>query len=217
MDFLRRLASRRETDPGRAVAVLPSRFASETPLRVTYGQTRPAQDIDEDEIPLSPGAISAPAVTSELPRRNNGKATSPTREPGEPPDPDVAEPRVLHGRQGANSEQAPPASPEQQELSLSLPATYGLEAVNAPSAIHALQDVAAPPSQTRLALPLSQAILTQRTLQSRDDNQVVHVTIGRIDVVANTAPAPAVRRSPTPREATVPLAEYLRGGNGGRR
>jgi hypothetical protein len=63
-----------------------------------------------------------------------------------------------------------------------------------------------------VALPLSQSILAQRTLQSRDDSQVVHVTIGRIDVVANTAPAPAVGRGPTPRQRTATLADYLRGG-----
>jgi hypothetical protein len=68
-----------------------------------------------------------------------------------------------------------------------------------------------------VALPLSQSILAHRTLQSRDDSQVVHVSIGRIDVVANTAPAPATRRSPTPRQATVTLADYLRGGSGSRR
>jgi hypothetical protein len=68
-----------------------------------------------------------------------------------------------------------------------------------------------------VALPLSESILAQRTLQSRDENHVVHVTIGRIDVVANTAPSPAVRRSPTPRQATVTLADYLRGGNESRR
>ncbi|UUZ68716.1 hypothetical protein LP416_01880 [Polaromonas sp. P2-4] len=74
-------------------------------------------------------------------------------------------------------------------------------------------------AQARMALPLSQAaqaVLAQRTLASRDESQVVHVTIGRIDVVANTAPAPAPRRSPTPRQGTVTLADYLRGSHGGR-
>jgi hypothetical protein len=60
-------------------------------------------------------------------------------------------------------------------------------------------------------------MLAQRTLLSRDDSQVVHVTIGRIDVIAHTAPAPAVRRSPTPRQGTVTLADYLRGEDGSRR
>jgi len=84
------------------------------------------------------------------------------------------------------------------------------------AASQGLRSVAAPAAQTRVSPPLSQSILEQRTLQSRDDSQVVHVSIGRIDVVANTAPAPAVRRSPTPRQ-TVTLADYLRGGDGSRR
>ena len=79
-----------------------------------------------------------------------------------------------------------------------------------------LQVVTAPRAQARVALPLSQAILAQRTLQSRDNSQVVHVTIGRIDVVANMAPAAAPRRGPTPRQPTVTLADYLHGGHGGR-
>ncbi|MEO5658408.1 MAG: hypothetical protein ABIQ90_01245 [Polaromonas sp.] len=64
---------------------------------------------------------------------------------------------------------------------------------------------------------MSQSTLAQRALRSRDeDKQVVHVTIGRIDVVANAAPTPAVRRTQAPRQGTVTLADYLRGGKGSR-
>lgn len=228
MDFLRRLAPPRETDATRAVAVLPSRFASESPLRATISQARPAQRPD-DETSLSLDATSPLTATIALAaqrhpvtgvqpsqaaprpldieptRRDNGKATSPIHAPAEAPDIDVADPRALQDRQGANSGRARPAGPELQGLAAALDARHGL------------QGVAAPPARPRVELPLSQAILAERTLQFRDDSQVVHVTIGRIDVVANAAPAPAVRRSPTPRQATVTLADYLRGGNGGRR
>ena len=136
-------------------------------------------------------------------RRDYAKATSPTDAPAKEPNNDVAEPRTFHDRHGANLERAKPALPELQGLAA---------LVASPS----LQDVAAPPTQPRTALPLSQAILAQRTLQSRDDRQVVHITIGRIEVVANAAPAPALRRSPTPRQGTVTLADYLRGGKGSR-
>ena len=240
MDFLRRLAPPRETDATRAVAVLPSRFASENPLRATMAQASPAQRPDDDEAPLSPDAALPPAandtlaaqrypVTSVQPsqaaprplagepaRRDNEKATSPphvpatekatspAHAPAEAPAIHVASPLVFKNRHGANLERAKPASPEPQGLAA------------APAATHGLQNVTAPPAQARLALPLSQAILAQRTLESRDDSQVVHVTIGRIDVVANTAPAPAVRRSPAPRQGTVTLADYLRGCHGGR-
>ena len=240
MDFLRRLAPPRETDATRAVAVLPPRFASGGPLRNTAAQARPAQSPDDDEASLSPDAASPPAanntlaaqrppVTSVQPsqatprplasepmRRDNKKTTSPTHvpangkatslayAPAEAPGIHVADPRVVQNRHGENPERTRPASPERQDLAAALAASPGL------------QNVTAPPAQARVALPLSQAILARRTLQSRDDSQVVHVTIGRIDVVANTAPAAAPRRSPAPRQPTVTLADYLRGSHGGR-
>ena len=240
MDFLCRLAPRRETDATRAFAVLPSRFANQSPLQATMGQGRPGQRPDDDGASLSPDAASplganntlaaqSPPATSVQPsqaaprplasepaRRDNekaaspphvpanGKATSPAYAPAEAPGIHVVNPRVVQDRHGANLERTRPASPEPQGLGATL------------AAIHGLQNVTAPPAQARVALPLSQAILAQRTRQSRDDSQVVHVTIGRIDVVANAAPAPAVRRTPAPRQATVTLADYLSGSHGGR-
>jgi hypothetical protein len=247
MDFLRRLAPPRETDATRAVAVLTSRFASESPLRETIGQAWPAQRPDDDTslsldgASLSFDTTSPPAATNALAaqrhpvtgvqpthaaprplgieptRRDNGKATSPTHAPAEAPNTDIADPRASQDPHGENSERAKPAGPELQGLATALAASHGPRSVAAVPASPRLQGVAAPPPQPRVALPLSQAILAQRTLQFRDDGQVVHVTIGRIDVVANTAPASAVRRSPAPRQATVTLADYLRGGNGSRR
>ena len=239
MDFLRRLAPPRETDVTRAVAVLASRFASQNPLQEMIGQGRPAQRPDDDEASLSPDAALPPAandtlaqrppVTSVQPseaaprpfaseptRRDNEKVTSPIHAaatekatslafaPAEAPGIHVVNPRVVQDRHGGNLERARPASPERQDLAAALALSLGLH------------NVTAPPAPARVALPLSQAILAQRTLQSRDDGQVFHVTIGRIDVVANTPPAPAVTRSPPPRQATVTLADYLRGGNGSR-
>ena len=228
MDFLCRLAPRRETDATRAFAVLPSRFANQSPLQATMGQGRPAQRPEDDGASLSPDAASPPGanntlaaqsppaasvqpsqaaprpLASEPARRDNEKATSPAYAPAEAPGIHVVNSRVVQDRHGANLERTRPASPEPQGLAATL------------AAIHGLQNVTAPPAQARAALPLSQAILAQRTLQSRDDSQVVHVTIGRIEVVANATPPPAVRRSPAPRQATVTLADYLRGSKGGR-
>ena len=249
MDFLRRLAPPRETDATRAVALLPSCFASERPMRAMIGQARPAQRPDDDEALLSLDTTSAPAAYAGSGRgaesyttlsldaklvvdavtaqqdpvkgvqpsqvvsrpfgikptlRDSQTATSPTHAPAEAPDLDVADPRAGQDRHGASLERAKQARPELQGFVAALAASQGL------------QGVAVPLAQPRVALPLSQAILAQRTLQSRDDGQVVHVTIGRIDVVANTAPAPAVTRSPPPRQATVTLADYLRSGNGSR-
>ena len=228
MDFLRRLAPPRETDVTRAFAVLPSRFASDNPLQATIAQASPAQHPDDDEAPLSHDAASPPAANDTLAaqrhrvssvqpsqatprplageptRRDNENATSPAYAPAEAPRIHGADLRAFQHRHGENPERDRQAGPERQSLAAMPAATY------------ILQNVTAPPAQARVALPLSEAILSQRTLQSRDDSQVVHVTIGRIDVVANTAPAPAVRRSPAPRQATVTLADYLRGSRGGR-
>ena len=203
MDFLRRLAPTRDTDATRAVAVLPSRFASERPLRAAIdafaAQRPPVAGVQPSQVVPRPLG-SGPAG------RHDGKAPSSTYAPAEAPDIDVADPRAFQDRHGANSERVRPTSPQLQARATALPGSHGL------------QGVAAPSPHPRVASPLSESILAQRTLQSRDDDsQVVHVTIGRIDVVANTAPAPAVRRSPTPRRGTVTLADYLRGGNGSRR
>ena len=122
----------------------------------------------------------------------------------QPPVIHVADSLPFKHRHGENPERPRPTSPERQ----------GLAAGRASSP--ALQAAIAPPAQARAALPLSQALLAQRKLASRDDSQVVHVTIGRIEVVANTAAAPASRRSPAPRQATVTLADYLNGGHGSR-
>ena len=228
MDFLRRLAPRRESDATQAVALLPSRFANESPLRAMLGQARPAQRLDEDEASLSFDTSEPPAATNtseaqdrpvtgvqpahatprplgiEPTHRDNGKAASSTHAPAEAPHIPGADPRASQHRQGV-ADRARPTSPELHDLVAPLAASPGLQAVTAP------------PTQPHVTLPLSQAALAQRTLQSRDDGQVVHVTIGRIDVVASTAPAPVARRNPTPREPTVTLSDYLRGSNGSRR
>ena len=288
MDFLRRLTPLRPTDATRAVAVLPSRFASESPLRATIGQ---AQRLDGDEAPPSLDASadshgeqiaersrSAPAETNALaaqhplftsiqppqaaPRplghgngptpRDDGKVTSSTRTAAGAPDTGVARSRGVLDRPGTKLQRDSLGSPELQGLAGTLRVGHALQgSVVAPPAqprADVLQGVAAPPAQPRadvplsrsipaaalaarpnlhsvtaplapplIALPLSQSTLAQRRLAAQDDNQVVHVTIGRIEVVASAAPAPASRRSPTPRQATVTLTDYLRGGHEGRR
>lgn len=255
MDFLRRLAPPRETDATRAVAVLPSRFASEGPLRNTADQAGSCQRPEDDLASLAVDASSVsarhadsgsetqgfivpspaantlthaaaalrhassgkqPPQTTPRPldalgaldvwptQRDIGKAALPPRLRAGEYNIDAADPFTLQDQDGANSKRLPSASGD-----LRGPA-------KARNANRILQDVAAPPGRPSAALPLSQAALAQRTNNARDDSQVVHVTIGRIDVVANTAPAPAVRRNPTPRQATVTLGDYLRGGKGAR-
>ena len=228
MDFLRRLAPSHESDVTRAVAVLPSRFASERPLRATNLQARPTPHSEQDEAPLSlcadsasaaanvratkpipvsrvqPSQAASSSLVSGLTQRDNRKASSLSHAAAEAPDIDLADPRALQDRHGADPERARTVGPALQPPAATRAASLSLQG-----------DVTAL-AQPRTALPLSQAILAQRTFQSRDDRQVVHVTIGRIEVVANTAPAPAVRRSPSPRQGTVTLADYLRGSHGDR-
>lgn len=229
MDFLRRLAPARATDAARAVAVLPSQFSSERPLRETISQGGPAQQTGDDEAAFSPDAGLGPASASNLAAQrrpvagvhafqaatrppesgpthlDSGTAAASTPAQAEAPQSDAARPRDFVAMHGANSERTGPAGPK-------LRSPVAARAVS-----QAHESAAAPPTAARVTLPLSPSILAQRALQSRGDNQVVHVTIGRIDVLANTAPAPAVRRNPAPRQATVTLADYLRGSQGGRR
>ena len=255
MDFLRRLAPPRKADATRAVAVLPSRFASKGPLRNTAAPAGSSQRAEDDEASLSVDGPSAsarhagsgwetqgfmvplPATNTQTHAaaalRHAGSGKPPpqtTPRPLRPLGPldvrptqrdigmaalppllrageyntDAADPFTLQDQDGANSKRPPPASGNLRGPAKALDAN------------HILQGVTAPPARPNAALPLSQAALAQRTNNARDDSQVVHVTIGRIDVVANTAPAPAVHRNPAPRQATVTLADYLRGGNGGR-
>lgn len=135
-----------------------------------------------------------------------GKAVSRADAPAEASVTRVAKPRVVQARQGEHPGYAGPASPTrqaQQVLAVALAAPADR------------QFAAAPRAQDPVALPLSHTILAQRALQSRADSQEVHVTIGRIDVIANTAPVPAVRNSPAPRPPTVTLADYLSGNKAG--
>lgn len=249
MDFLRRLAPASETDATRAVAVLPSRFASKSPLLATVGQEgrqglgqglghdQPDQSHD-DGARYAPDAASplatntteaaqgrrgtinhrsqtaARPLAGELPRFDNERAISPAFTPAEAPRTHPADLGELQYRQGENLQRDKLTTPKQQGPAATPAAPYALHNVTAPTAaVHPLHQSSAPPAQARVTSPLSQAALAQRTLQSREESQIVHVTIARIDVVASTTPAPAATRSPPPRQATVTLADYLRNGS----
>lgn len=242
MDFLRRLAPAGETDATRAVAVLPSRYASKSPLLATVsqelGHDQPDQSHD-DGVRYAPDAASPLAthnteaaqghrVTSSHPsqttarplagepsRFDNERVISSAYTPAEAPRTHPADLGELQYRQAKNLQRDKLTTPKQQGLASTPAAPYTLHNVTAPpAAAHPLHQSSAPPAQARVTLPLSQAAIAQlRTLQSRDESPIVHVTIGRIDVVASTTPAPAATRSPPPRQATVTLADYLRNGS----
>ena len=236
MDFLRRLAPLHEADATRAVAVLPSRFADDGPLRAVTAQARPAQPLDDNTASLWLDALPYAAVdrspaqrpitggdpSQAAPRRlaaspphpNSVMPTSPSIAPAKAPEIDPAGPRASQVRHGIASERARLTSaglqgPVAQQLATGPPPA---KPTAAKLADEPPGQTAAPQLRARVAPPLSASILAQRMLQSRDDGQAVHVTIGRIDVVAATAPAPAMRPSQAPRQGTVPLADYLRSG-----
>src|SRR5690349_1023076 len=108
MEFLRRLSPPRETDATRAVAVLPSRFASESPLRATIGQARPNRRPDDDEDFLSLDAVPALSARAQRgPTRSaDGNAASSTHASAEPLHSGVADPPAFQDRHGTNSERA---------------------------------------------------------------------------------------------------------------
>ena len=204
MDFLRRLAPPRETDTTRAVPVLPSWFVRESPLRSTTAQTGPVHHPDDDDTRFSLDAKGGAAATNDLAGQRR-HSTVWTDAPAEASDSEAGAPSVYPDRHEALSGRTRSASPEQHRPSVGS------------AARERARDRSVPPGPAHVRRPLSRTILAQRSLQRGDDGQVVHVTIGRIDVVANTGPAPAVRRGPLPRPGTATLSDYLRGDNGKRR
>lgn len=228
MDFLRQLAPARETDAARALAVLPSRFSGLYPLQENFDEAPSARRLTNDETslrpqaglspvaslmaatqrhaaaPIQPGQASPIPLAGQTRQLENEKAVSPAHVPAKALGaPEVPSSRATQNRIGDNAERTKPASPQ----------TTG-PAAAVLTAMPALQD-ASPPAPAQ-AWPLSDASLAQRTPKQQDDDSVVHVMIGRIEVVAHTAPAQAAARSPAPRQPSVTLADYLRGSHGGR-
>ena len=103
---------------------------------------------------------------------------------------------------------AHPAS-DPQRARLAVSPHRGVAIATSPVGSAAVHADASPFAQP-VGSPLSEATVAHRTLQSREENQVVHVTIGRIDVVANTAPAPTIRQQRRAPRDPVTLADYLR-------
>jgi hypothetical protein len=228
-DYLRRLAPARETNVPRAVAVLPSRFSHLHPLQGIDDQAR-SESIGNDEPSLwrqpslpsdanpmaaaqrpaaaaIPPAQATPIPQAGKPRQSeNVQAMSPVAVPpkasGAPEAPLFS---AVQGRAGGNAGRARSASSQ---------ATSPAAAVL--PAMPAFQEASVAPTPAQDAWPLSDASLAQRMPRPQDDGPVVHVTIGRIEVVAQTAPTPVATRGPAPRQPSVTLADYLRGSHGGR-
>lgn len=224
MDFLRGLAPPRESDPARAVPVLPPRFAYDAPLRERLPEPAPSSAADN----------AAAAV--ELPRERSGprrapEAWSAANGPGRA-DPPVDVPGAAAPRHSREQSPASAAIASTREVSTPRALAPAQPARN-PESGHAARapsvsraDTAEPPQpaagtpQRLIEMnavrvqpthsPLSEACLARRVSPPREETTHVHVSIGRIEVVASNAPA-AVRRDAPRREPTLALSEYLRG------
>lgn len=221
MDFLRRLAPLNPADASRAVALLPARFASENPLRsvrATIGRVPP---LDDDDAASPVQARNAPPPTGDLtaahgadphdyawPLAPHAVSTEPQREVRSPAALQAVSP---HLTLQANAADAPVANePRDKDPGSATASGLNREHLAVATTGRRITAIAVSRAHPASAQPLSQAVLAQRTQQSRDENHVVHVTIGRIDVIASSAPAPTTRTSPPPRQASVTLADYLR-------
>jgi hypothetical protein len=221
MEFLRRLAPPRATDATRAVAVLPSRFSDDSPLRATPGEAPPGQRAPDDEPASAADATGMPAARDPLPTRPASPAG--TQQARTPPVPPGGHPAGPGDRTAAAAPATRAGMPAFEDPPAVTSSPAGPRARTPQSAAPAMApgrgpEPAAPaPFEPAPAAPMSPAILAQRAPHPGEDNQVVHVSIGRIDVVANVAPAPGAPRTPKPRPGSVALADYLRGDNGSRR
>lgn len=219
MDFLASLALSREDQSSRAVAVLPARFAKDAPLRAMAVETRFEERIGEEERQLSPFASlsSTPPLSSSpafLRHRRSIEISSAPDSSGAPPE---ASRRTLESPSvpdEASERNARPQTEQGAHTASVRPYGTARAADHAARASGNAPPLAAPAS---MPAPLSSAMLLQRAIRPADEGAVVHVTIGRIDVNANTSPPAAAPRTPAPRRPTVALADYLRGAHGGSR
>jgi hypothetical protein len=221
MDFLRRLAPPRDGDSSRAVAVLPSRFASEVPLRSVPSEIVTAAD----DVPHTPIAILR-AADAEPARHTQTVATPPAPRKALDPVTIATTPPVsaaVPERPATARESMRPARPIHRPVTVDAPVPP-LHRDAAPVATE--QSPRAPVASTRPipatarptitpppARPLSPQAVTARTGAREPPRPVIHVTIDRIDVRAPATPA----RAPTPTQPraaspSVSLADYLRGG-----
>ncbi|MBI3529346.1 MAG: hypothetical protein HY067_15430 [Betaproteobacteria bacterium] len=224
MDFLRRLAPPREGDRARAVAVLPSRFAGDAPLRSASTPSDVLVTFDDAPAPSS-AQTPSPEMYTAAPERFIARTAQ--RAPVGPEAVDGAQPV-------ASAPLDTPHVPPRESTSLMRPT---LRAANADAAVptwrhdavahdeHAAMHakaIAAAPAQARpdseppvvaphIVSPLSHGAVAARAHPAAVPRPVIHVTIDRIDVRAPAVPshaAPAKRASAAP---SVSLADYLRG------
>jgi hypothetical protein len=230
MEFLKSLAPQRSGDGGRAVALLPPRFAGGGPLQGLLGQpTEPDAGVENL---LAPGriptrALAAPVPQSAQPLRVTARETAaklaavpePLAESGNPPSPATAAsatgssfPTRTEGGPTSRGSDPPFFARRASPTAASTPQA-------APAATHRAGPIARAASRT--VMPLSAASLAERVAKGADTEAAgeppeVHVSIGRIEVIAQVTP-----RAPAPRTAerkpSLTLSDFLRGDSGGHR
>ncbi len=210
MDFLRSLAPPRTSDTTRAIPVLPPRFARGM-QHLPDARPEATQALDDTD---------APAPVRESFRRGGRDRLDEPRD-------------VLRVEQAAMSDLRPPVAPPARPHAHAATTDAGEPFGRAPRAEARARATRIDPTpfsfadddrrqpqvegdaRSRPASPLSDAALASRAIRPRESEDVIHVSIGRVDVVAN-ATTPAPRREPARARDTVTLADYLRG-NGARR
>lgn len=238
MPFLQQLAPPDTTQSRRAYALLPARFAQQRPID---DLPEPAHlDLAAGAVPTWPeidwasAAQHRPGPETLAGAAAHGQAR---QTPGD--DAPAGKSRYVQGASAQSRTDARPASstaPSPRAMSApslhARPLQDGTERARrdpdtpAAPAAHARgtqlslpqssQPSAPLASLRQPAAPLSPATLAQRIVPPNHDEQVVHVTIGRIDVVATTPPAPAAKPARAARQEPTTLADYLRGAGRGR-
>ena len=226
MDFLRRLAPRRDGDTSWAVPVVPSRFSGMRPLSVERGapDTAPAVAADIARAPR-PTDVRSPApapltqrpadrlaptalpVVPDVPQIRAAQPVPQDRRHQPLTDERVAQP-VVTGRDAEPIVTRPVISTSVErrpDVRVETP-VVDVRPTRTAVLTHPIAQV------TQATAPLSPAAVAERRATSSRVPAVVHVTIDRIEVRAPQAARPAAR-APRARAsaATVSLTEYLRG------
>ena len=246
MDFLRRLAPSREPAAGRAVAILPSRYASDRPLRAAPSASATMEDEGAQDVRRpSPQAVVPPAVDSAAahqtvsteaalpqPSARTGVARVPldrsdSREMSRPPHEGPADETALGVAVRRRMEDAQPddrarrpAAPRRVEPA---PREAAFAAETLPVSPAPRRRSTTP---TSAVLPVSVAsaatgmpppVFPARVRLLADPPPVIHVTIDRIDVRAPATPQSSAGSARSRTSApSVSLGDYLRARRPGR-
>ena len=228
IEFLRSLAPATDGDVARAVAVLPSRFDEDALVR---NVARPdagaaaAEDLRTED--AFHGELERPART----RGERAPAAHASAGERRPPLAQAADaamraiPEALPGDTAARPAEplrrasvAKPHGPAQRLETAPQRTELASHAAPAAAEARGVSSEARSIDTFAVGAPLSEACVAERVSRARDEGTRVHVSIGRIEVIAANVPQPAApRRGSPPRQGTVALADYLRGAKEGAR